>query len=358
MKNLLLGMAVAVLGVNPALAQYSDDSDLAPRNLQKRTQAPARELRADQIETSELSDREMFQVQVVRDTTRFGTQGVPRLTLKDGKTTWTTNEEGMISGACPTSQGTFTLTAALESDRFRVYGQSGVYQISVDAECGQKTTARMRADSDSGQALGIYQIAAKARTKLEQTVDIRFWSRKIDMRWPADGDYYNWGGVNITRGDYWDVVGHELGHAIYDQAKIGSFGGGPHKIDECYTGSMAISEGWASYFSSWISLDLTDPDARFEYMVPRRAPIHVEHVPTDVCDGPTNEWRAGTFFWDLIDLNSDGEDSKEGFRRVWDALLNSRSRDPAAAFMKLKSSGFDRAVLDIVWQLNFRSKTP
>ncbi len=244
--------------------------------------------------------------------------------------------------------------AELATDRFAVTNGSENYKLIFDAQCGGTLSLFFNEDSPGGQALGIWQIAALAQRKLGESVDLSFWRNSISFEFPADADYYNWGTVHITRGDHWDVVGHELGHAIYDQANIGAFGGGQHYIDRCYSGALALSEGWASYFSSWLSVGLGDADAKFEYMVPRRAPIRIENVPEDVCVGPGSEWRVNAFFWDFIDLNDDGEQSAETFARVWHALLNSNSRDVGAVARKLVGAGFAEATVNTAWQLSFR----
>src|SRR5690606_26030868 len=76
----------------------------------------------------------------------------------------------------------------------------------------------------------------------------------------------------------------------------------------CYTTTLAWSEGVASFIAGVISIERDDPDAKFEYMVPRRAPIRLENVPGDVCEGPGNEWRAAAAIWDLWDTHNDGAD--------------------------------------------------
>jgi hypothetical protein len=226
--------------------------------------------------------------------------------------------------------------------------------MKTELRCSFELIITIEDSSATGQAVGIYEVAAQAYQKLKSSVGVDFWNQPIRFIWPADGDYYSWGTVHITRGDHWDVVGHELGHAIYDLANVGKFGGGPHRIDECYSEALALSEGWASYFSAWVQVDLADPDARFEFMVPRRAPIRIENVPTDVCDGQTNEWRVSSFFWDLIDLNDDHENSSEAFAKIWNALLNSNSNNAREAARTLQSHGISEATLEVAWLLNFR----
>jgi hypothetical protein len=154
------------------------------------------------------------------------------------------------------------------------------------------------------------------------------------------------------------VVAHELGHGIYDLAGIGVFGGGPHKIDECNSKALALSEGWASYFAGWVNVDLADPDARFEYMVPRRAPIQFENIPADVCKGESNEWRVIGFFWDLIDLHRDEEQIEESFAKTWNALAGKRVSNASEAARLIEKAGIPRDLVRLAWELNFQQKAP
>ncbi|MBI2605509.1 MAG: hypothetical protein HYW49_05445 [Deltaproteobacteria bacterium] len=244
-------------------------------------------------------------------------------------------------------------TAPLANRFFAVGNGSEAYRLRFEAPCGKSLVLFFRQETDGGQALGIWRIGFLAQKKLEAAVGLDFWKSQIRFVWPAEGDYYQWNTVHITGGHKWDVVGHELGHAIYDQADIGVFGGGQHYIDRCYSGALALSEGWASFFSAWLSVDLADPDAKFEYMVPRRAPIRFENVPADVCMGPTSEWRVTAYFWDLIDLNRDGEALTEPFARLWAASRNARFRDMGEVARAYERAGLDPVLLKTVWNLNF-----
>jgi hypothetical protein len=232
------------------------------------------------------------------------------------------------------------------------------YRIFADLPCSGAARMTFKSDSDPGQAIGIWQVAVRARHALNDSIGLSFWNSKVSFAWPADGDYYMAGVVHITRGDYWDVVGHEMGHAIYDLGALGRFGGGSHKIDECYSKTLALSEGWASFFSGWVSVSLADPDAKFEYMVPRRAPIQFENIPADVCKGESNEWRVTGFFWDMIDLHQDGETMNESFARLWNALKGSRVSTASEAMLQLEKSGIDANNLRTVWNLNFQTSAP
>ena len=111
---------------------------------------------------------------------------------------------------------------------------------------------------------------------------------------------------------------HELGHAVMAGAMDARTSGGSHKIDECYSAGLAWSEGWATYFAGVVRLSPDDADAKFEFLVPRRAPIRLENVPADVCRGPNNEWRVAAGLWDLTDRHQDaGDVISLPFKTVW-----------------------------------------
>lgn len=258
---------------------------------------------------------------------------------------------GVRAAAC--DRDAFQATAYLESPRFRVVSGGAPYELILKIRCGVEQKVVFDEATPAGQAIGIWQTAAAGERKLAESVGLQFWRRTIDFEWPANGDYYSMDRVRITRGDHWDVVGHEMGHAIYDQAGIGVFGGGQHYIDQCYTEAMAISEGWASFYSAWVALSLSDPDARFEYMVPRRAPIRIENVPADVCGKQTNEWRAAGFFWDLVDLHADGEFEEAPFGRLWADTLGARASSVGKIKTRLLQKGWSPERLETIWKLNF-----
>lgn len=147
-----------------------------------------------------------------------------------------------------------------------------------------------------------------------------WWRKTLTVNWPDTADYFSpWGfSLHLTTPHAWDVNLHELGHAVMNLSMRAASAGGQHKIDECYSAALAWSEGWATFFAGVVHLDPADPDARFEYLVPRRAPIRLENVPDDVCRGQTNEWRVASALWDLYDANPDGTDSSNvAFGRLW-----------------------------------------
>jgi len=328
----------------------TDDRDLSPRRQRILGQVPL-EIPADEVRTSA---GEGLLVEVLRDDGK-------RLSPVIGLLVQIQNERTQSRAVTDSSgaarfakcEGKIRFTGQLENEKVKIAKSGDAYQIFADIPCQGKVQILFKRDSHGGQALGIWQVAERGRAKLAESVGLAFWKKQLEFVWPSEGDYYSWGEVNITAGHQWDVVGHEMGHAIYDMGDLGQFGGGPHKIDECYSSEMALSEGWASYFSGWVNLDLADPDARFEFMVPRRAPIRFENIPADVCQGETNEWRVNGFFWDLIDLHDDGEAAIDTFALIWKAMFNSRVASASEARLQLERSGLNPQLLALVWDLNF-----
>jgi hypothetical protein len=191
-------------------------------------------------------------------------------------------------------------------------------------DTGERT---LMPDSENGQAALIHQIWNRALATFEKEgIPLDWWSKRIGTNWPASGDFYSMGTVNLTDAKQWDVNGHEIGHSMFFAAFNSAGGGGQHKIDECYGADLAWSEGFASFFSGVISVGRNDPDAKFEYMVPRRKPIRLENVPADVCEGHTNEWRVSAALWDVYDTHDDGTDHVAvDFKTIWGALVRTNA---------------------------------
>lgn len=260
--------------------------------------------------------------------------------------------EETVQSSCQNGEETFTATAKLELEKFKINGpRSRKYNLKVEGKCGEGLILTFKYNSLAGQFFGIWNLANKITHKFKAIGRENFLRGKMGIIFPASGDYYN-GRVNVTQGYQWDVVGHEIGHSIYSHSGIGRSQGGRHRIDECYTKTLAFSEGWASFFSAWVSVDLDDPDAKFRYMVQRRAPLEIEHVPADVCYGPTNEWRVYSFLWDLIDLNNDNESVNISFLDLWDLSVEKKFRSIVEYKEELLSSGFDPVVINVVWDQN------
>jgi hypothetical protein len=339
-----------------------DDADLSGHRVTALRQKPGPVLAPDAIE-SELAPEGGLSVQVLRETKRHGVarwEPLRDLALRVGRATVTTDAEGRARLPDCAGLQPVRLEAPLTHAGFSVQSDLGAtYRIEAPLQCGQRVTLRFRDDTPAGQATGIFQIGARARQAFRAAgIDLAFWNRVVPFRWPSDGDYYSMGAVNVTRGDHWDIVGHELGHAIFDLAGIGELAGGSHKIDECYGEALAWSEGWASFFSAWISLEPGDLDARFEHLVPRRAPIRIENIPADVCAGPRNEWRVTGFLWDLLDLAADGENIEEAFARLWRGTLKVRASSALGGAQGLARAGLEPVKLQTSWELNFRQPMP
>lgn len=182
---------------------------------------------------------------------------------------------------------------------------------------------QLNPDTENAKAAWIHDVYLQSMALFaRENVSLNWWQRQIQTVWPGRGNYYISDTVNLTGAEQWDVNGHEIGHAIYHQALNAASRGGQHKIDECYQDTLALSEGFASFFSAAVQLDKNDPDARFDqYLVPRRAPIRIENVPEDVCAGPANEWRVSSVFWDVFDSHEDGgENLSLGLRTIFEAL--------------------------------------
>jgi hypothetical protein len=207
--------------------------------------------------------------------------------------------------------------------------------------------------TEAGEVIGIWQVLTSAEKKLAQEVGIDFWKYRVDFMWPEKGDYFDGARVHLTLGHQWDVVSHEMGHAIYHQAKIGQMGGGEHYIDRCYEDTIAFSEGWASFYAAWLNFDLKATDPGFEYMVPRRAPIKVENIPADVCGQPTNEWRVTGFLWDLIDQHSDTDTHSQSFSELWKLTSGTRASSVRNVKKLLLEKGWNSASIEGIWKLNF-----
>ena len=170
-----------------------------------------------------------------------------------------------------------------------------------------------------------------------------WWKKPLTVVWPGGADYFEPGAwtLHLTDPNAWDVVLHELGHAVMDGAMDARTSGGSHKIDECYSAGLAWSEGWATFFAGAVRLSPDDPDAKFEFLVPRRAPIRLENVPADVCRGPNNEWRAAAGLWDLYDRNPEAGDAVSlPFRTLWAGITGGVTGSVGDAW-ELTAAGLD-----------------
>ncbi len=313
--------------------------------------------RADSVERSDIRNDGLSMTAYIRKNGKLLLIEPFKVKVSSGseKVELTTNGKAINPAKCQNSNQKETFRGSLVFDnKWYSIEKRKPYEFLFDLKCGESAKFIFDHDSFAGEVMGIFEIAELAKKKFESIGLLEFWNKQISIVWPGSGDYYSWGTVNVTKGYQWDVVGHELGHAIYDLADIGRFGGGSHRIDECYTINLALSEGWASFFGAWLKVQLDDQDAKFEYMVPRRAPLRIENIPQDVCAGPKNEWRVTGFLWDIIDLNDDVNDqSRMSFKELWLKSRNKNFKGIEAMADFLETDGFDPVLLNVVWEQNF-----
>jgi hypothetical protein len=309
--------AVAGAAVSQLASTAINDVDIAPpaRNRSQVTQKLAGEGRTvGSVQVFPLTAKQAFRP--TRGTTATGRlraldpkgteQALSRVTYVAKGQTKLTGADGSFEVPADAKTVTFTLA----NNHWALTGKNGSYAWSLDvAGAGDVGTVTPEKGSANAQAAWIHLTFTKAENQLQKYgVGLDFWKTAIKTTWPGSGDYYQWNALNLTGAHQWDVNGHELGHALSDQAFNMRFGGGQHYIDRCYDPTIAWSEGVASFISAIISIDPDDADAKFEFMVPRRAPLRYESVPADVCEGQTNEWRVGAACWDLFDTHNDGDD--------------------------------------------------
>lgn len=220
-----------------------------------------------------------------------------------------------------------------------------IAQLSGAVDAG---TTQLEPGTANAQAAFIHEIYNRALALFaREGIALDWWSRPLETVWPGSGNYYSWGTVNLTNAEWWDVNGHEIGHALHDLGINGKMGGGQHKIDECYTSNLAWSEGFASFVSAAISLPRDDADAKFQYMVPRRAPLRFENMPPDVCAGPTNEWWTTAALWDLYDTHNEEDDQVSlEFKQVWSALAKNNGKKAVGSVVDAHALLKDRVPAD------------
>lgn len=241
-----------------------------------------------------------------------------------------TRADGSWQVTVPTP-GTYNVRYTFENRYWNLKNyawQGPVVNVSEAVSVG---VTQLNPDTENAKAAWIHDVYLQSMALFaRENVPLNWWQRQIQTVWPGRGNYYLSDTVNLTGAEQWDVNGHEIGHAIYHQALNAASRGGQHKIDECYQDTLALSEGFASFFSAAVQLEKSDPDARFDqYLVPRRAPIRIENVPEDVCAGPANEWRVSSVFWDVYDSHEDGGETMSlGLRTIFEAL--GRQNRPAA----------------------------
>ncbi len=289
-----------------------------------------------------LADRDGGLLPARRARARLSGPGAPTAWVELGS-------DGRFSLAAAGLSGSFTVRFSLDNSiwafrdsrgRATYEWESPAFQLPVSA--GLDLGLLQPAPASQNAKLGVLHLTyLKAADFLERETGLSWWTKTLTVRWPGTSDYFspfNFS-LELTNAAAWDVNLHELGHAVMHAGLRASGGAGQHKIDECYSEGLAWSEGWATFFAGAVWLSADDPDAKFEYLVPRRAPIRLENVPEDVCKGPTNEWRVASGLWDLYDRHADGLDGVSlPFSRIWQAFASGPTRSMGTAWDLLAKS--------------------
>lgn len=325
--------------------------------------APAVALTADKVSSHAVAPRTL-------EITAIYNRGAQILPLNNMKffglhkgPTITTDVAGHGQASCEPG-ATVNFEVRFENNAYKIVSSSNqVYVLKLNAQCGQGYTLTFATNSKAGNVVSIFETVERARAKLSQEVGLAFWNDRVNISWPARSTYTDLGFMNIVHGSQYEVVGHELGHAVADLANINeqgacqgtqcSTGQKIHLIEQCYNDDFGFSEGWAHFFSAWLYLDPKDPDAGFVNMVARRSPISLEKIPSDVCTGPSSEWRVAAFLWDLIDQADNGEKVEYPFAKVWNAFHGRSPKNVAEAANLMIQSGFSKRDIDQVWLLDF-----
>ena len=269
-----------------------------------------------------------------------------KVSLGDGA--WTqVGDDGRFSLNAPAA-GTFKIRVSLDGPRWNFRSDNGdAYEWeSAPISAGSDAGTLMPVAGSENAKLGVLHLTyLEAVDFLAREATIDWWKDPLTVVWPGGSDYFSPGEwtLHLTNPEAWDIVLHELGHAVMNGAMVTHTSGGSHKIDECYSEGLAWSEGWASFFAAAVRLSPDDADAKFEFMVPRRAPIRVENVPADVCQGSASEWRVFSGLWDLYDRHEDGLDRVAlGFGPIWKGVTSGESSSVLDAY-KLIAAGLDPA---------------
>jgi hypothetical protein len=261
---------------------------------------------------------------------------------------WTqVGDDGRFSLNAPAG-GTFKIRVSLDGPRWNFRSDNGdAYEWeSAPIAAGSDAGTLMPVAGSENAKLGVLHLTyLEAVDFLTREATIDWWKDPLTVVWPGGSDYFSPGEwtLHLTNPEAWDIVLHELGHAVMNGSMDAHTAGGSHKIDECYSEGLAWGEGWASFFAAAVRLSPDDADAKFEFMVPRRAPIRVENVPADVCQGSASEWRVFSGLWDLYDRHEDGLDKVAlGFGPIWKGVTSGSSSSVLDAY-KLIAAGLDPA---------------
>lgn len=340
MKIALLALALAV----PASAQVTDDSDLSGPP-PKAFRFLSREARLEGLKVSPRADGRVSARVLLADRSgalKPARLAKARLVGPGAPAAWTPiADDGSVSWNLP-GAGRYSVRVSLDNERWKFQSakaKAGYEWESAPADLpagGADLGGLKPAAGSEHVKLGVLHLTyVDAVDFLAREGDLAWWDQTLTVNWPGSADYFSpWSfSLELTEADHWDVVLHELGHAVMHKAMKAQSAGGSHKIDECYSPALAWSEGWATFFAAAVRLSRADADAKFEFLVPRRAPIRLENVPEDVCQGQANEWRVAAAMWDLYDTHDDHQDAVGlDFARVWKPLRGARMGSLADAW--------------------------
>ncbi|MEK6578704.1 MAG: hypothetical protein AABZ55_05710 [Bdellovibrionota bacterium] len=260
-------------------------------------------------------------------------------------------------GHCTEEKKTRKILTYLSNPWFRIVHDFEVYRIEFDAPCTSQITVLFQGGSLKAQTLLIWNVAMVALSKLETEVGLEFWRTPLIWVWPATNDSYSHFRLFLTYPTNVEVITHEMGHAVYDFADIGAFQAGEHRFESCTDSTLALTEGWASFFAAWILFDRSSLTPTFHHLVPRFESVGIENIPASVCQGPTSEWRVIGFLWDLIDHPPQDDDRLNlSFGEVFKILKDTRKASIDEVYSELKLSQIDATALKDTWDLNFTSR--
>jgi len=231
------------------------------------------------------------------------------------------------------------------------------YEISLKVKCQHNNIFVFKNNSFAGKALKLLLKTKKVDDYIMGSLKLKIlqyrklFKSPIGIVYPGGGNFYDFKNVYIDRVDHWDVVGHEIAHAIYDRLELGVTDVGEHYIDRCYSQSLALSEGWPSYFAALVWLKTNNPKPLLPYMVKRRGPMNIETVPQDVCAGYTNEWRVVSYLWDITDQTPHEDGIHMDSEMFFKSLINQNHQGLQSIHNSLKQS-LNVKELESVWQSN------
>ncbi len=114
--------------------------------------------------------------------------------------------------------------------------------VGAGADVG---VVRPVAGSENSKLAVLHLTYLDALDFLAREGDASWWKNTLKINWPSTANFFSpWAwSLDLTDATHWDVVLHELGHAVQAGAMHARSAGGQHKIDECYSAALAWSRG-------------------------------------------------------------------------------------------------------------------